>query len=75
MLAVLWPYTDWSYLFGDRGIEQTLRVDKELRILSKEKTTKNLKTLTMDQVLINVVYTNALVIGCVLRQVRLFVTT
>lgn len=35
--AVLWPYTDWSYLFGGRGIEQTLRVDKELRILSKEK--------------------------------------
>ena len=29
----------------------------------------------MDQVLISVVYTNALVIGCVLRQVRLFVTT
>ena len=43
LLAVLWPYTDWSYLFGDRGIKQTLRVDKELRILSKEKTTKNLE--------------------------------
>ena len=43
LLAVLWPYTDWSYLFGDRGIKQTLRVDKELRIFSKEKTTKNLE--------------------------------
>jgi len=29
----------------------------------------------MDQVLISVVYTNVLVISCVLRQVRLFVTT
>ena len=29
----------------------------------------------MDQVLISVVYTKALVIGCGLRQVRLFVTT
>ena len=29
----------------------------------------------MDQVLISVFYTNVLVISCVLRQVRLFVTT